>query len=281
MLGTRSDNLQLEKNIIADMVGEASQTKARDGSAPGTATGSGPEFAQTETTLSLPGWEASSLPRTFQIRQILRHAPIPSPLADLGIRRAEWTAIVNHLRSSVHKLFHAIADRNIDVEALKGDGFTEKGRSSIVCSLEDTAGLGDNGCYVDSDDESDQDDGPDLRWARIKDDCAITMSVSSLSMACQFDVCYTNIFGRAFPEDTLHLRRLKRESSREYRYFIVNASLAPLFINGISVGIETVAGPLPDFAVLEIQDAVYLWWGVPATLDYVPDNLPSVSLDSM
>lgn len=37
-----------------------------------------------------------------------------------------------------------------------------------------------------------------------------------------------------------------------------------------------VAGPLPEFAVIEIDDSLLFWWGTFAALDFVPREQPAV-----
>ena len=57
----------------------------------------------------------------------------------------------------------------------------------------------------------------------------------------------------------LELRRLCLIEEEQYGFFIVSSALAPLFVNGISVGINMVAGRLPDFAVIEVGNVVFFW----------------------
>ena len=41
-------------------------------------------------------------------------------------------------------------------------------------------------------------------------------------------------------------------------------------INGFHVDQNRIAGPLPDFAVVEVERQSYFWWRTADALDYVP-----------
>lgn len=57
----------------------------------------------------------------------------------------------------------------------------------------------------------------------------------------------------------------------EFRHFIAHFDRTPLAINGIPIGSSTLAGPLPEFAVIEIKGSLLFWWGSAAALDFVPE----------
>lgn len=65
-------------------------------------------------------------------------------------------------------------------------------------------------------------------------------------------------------------------SPGEFRHFIVNFDRTSLSINGIPIGSSTLAGPLPEFAVIEIQGSLLFWWGSAAALEFVPDEQSAV-----
>lgn len=86
--------------------------------------------------------------------------------------------------------------------------------------------------------------------------------------------------GRALSSasSSLELRRLSVDNDDSYGFFITNGSLAPLFVNGISIGMNMVAGPLPDFAVIEAEDVVFFWWCTLQGISYIPKDLPTVQV---
>ena len=57
-------------------------------------------------------------------------------------------------------------------------------------------------------------------------------------------------------------------------YFVVNTAPAPFFLNGDNILRDWVAGPLPEFTVIETGDTVLFWWGSEAAVDYSPSGLP-------
>ncbi len=87
---------------------------------------------------------------------------------------------------------------------------------------------------------------------------------------------HTAAKGKALSSVTssLELRRLSLHDEDRYGFFITNGSLAPLFVNGISIGMNMVAGPLPDFAVIEAEDTALFWWCTVEGVEFIPKNLP-------
>jgi len=74
-------------------------------------------------------------------------------------------------------------------------------------------------------------------------------------------------------DKTFDLRRLRNTHSGEVGYFVVNQSLKYLAINGTAVSPQIVAGPLPDFAVVSIEDTALLWFGSWQAMNgYLPEQ---------
>lgn len=71
--------------------------------------------------------------------------------------------------------------------------------------------------------------------------------------------------GSCFTGDVLRVRK-----NRENEYFIMENEFDHLHINSTKMDPNTVAGPLPDFAVLELRDMSYLWWRTATALEYMP-----------
>ena len=68
----------------------------------------------------------------------------------------------------------------------------------------------------------------------------------------------------------IDVRRVQNSETGEIEYFVTKRSLDTLSINGIIVNPAVRAGPLPDFAVLELERFSIFWWRTTAALDFVP-----------
>lgn len=66
------------------------------------------------------------------------------------------------------------------------------------------------------------------------------------------------------------VRRVKNSQTGEMDYFVVNKGSDFLSINGTDVDPPVRAGPLPEFAVLEMRHFSIFWWRTAAALDYMP-----------
>ncbi len=53
-------------------------------------------------------------------------------------------------------------------------------------------------------------------------------------------------------------------------YFVLNTSDIPLRINRLLCKQNSLLGPLPDFAVIEVGDNAVFWWHTDDSLDYCP-----------
>ena len=60
----------------------------------------------------------------------------------------------------------------------------------------------------------------------------------------------------------------------EVQYFIMNNGLNGFRVNDWCVGPSVMAGPLPDFAVIQTGQYSYFWWRTAAALDYKPVSGP-------
>ena len=58
--------------------------------------------------------------------------------------------------------------------------------------------------------------------------------------------------------------------NRENDYFVMSHEFDHVYINDAHMDPNMVAGPLPDFAVLEFGDISYFWWRTAAALDCMP-----------
>ena len=70
----------------------------------------------------------------------------------------------------------------------------------------------------------------------------------------------------------LDIRRLINSKNKDVGYFIINTDLQCLAINESAIGINLIAGPLPDFAVITIGRIPLFWWRTQAARYYTPDS---------
>lgn len=54
-------------------------------------------------------------------------------------------------------------------------------------------------------------------------------------------------------------------------HFVINRRHRVFRVNGVDVEISMLAGPLPDFCVIEVDSSVALWWRNIAAFDYSPE----------
>ncbi len=64
--------------------------------------------------------------------------------------------------------------------------------------------------------------------------------------------------------------RVRNSTTGKTEYYVRNRSIVLLRINGIDVEPTLAAGPLPDFAVLEVANVSIFWWRTADALDYMP-----------
>ena len=79
-------------------------------------------------------------------------------------------------------------------------------------------------------------------------------------------------------DDRTHLEVCARRNARtgEIGYFVVNEQ-RNLFINDRLIARNSAAGPLPDFAVIQVGYWVVFWWRSRAAMGYMPEILSRVS----
>ena len=79
--------------------------------------------------------------------------------------------------------------------------------------------------------------------------------------------------------DGTHLQIRARRNARTGKigYFVMNEQ-RNLFINGRLIARNSAAGPLPDFAVIQIGYWVVFWWRSRAAMGYIPEMVSQASL---
>ena len=71
-------------------------------------------------------------------------------------------------------------------------------------------------------------------------------------------------------DETIEIRRVEGSRDVGVQYFVVNKGSREIFVNEMAVGHYEAVGPLPDFAVFDIDHSSSLWWRTAAALDYDP-----------
>ena len=72
------------------------------------------------------------------------------------------------------------------------------------------------------------------------------------------------------PDKGFDVCRHRNLETGEFEYFVENEHSVYLSINGIRVDSSVRAGPLPPFAVFELQDFSVFWWRMVTALEYMP-----------
>lgn len=69
--------------------------------------------------------------------------------------------------------------------------------------------------------------------------------------------------------------RVRNSKTGETEYFVMNEGLEFLAVNGVNLARVQQAGPLPDFAVLELVHYSVFWWRTSAALNHNPVKTPT------
>lgn len=84
-------------------------------------------------------------------------------------------------------------------------------------------------------------------------------------------------------DEIIDVCRVRNSKTSDVEYFVVNKNLEYLYINNVdatTTDLDTAvrAGPLPDFAVFDLDYFSVFWWRTPAALDYIPVRGPMLGL---
>ena len=75
----------------------------------------------------------------------------------------------------------------------------------------------------------------------------------------------------------VEIRRLQRNQDHSdgpgFGYFVINVDKRSLSINGIAIDEGMVCGPLPDFAIIELNGDYLIWWGTIEGVQHEPDKV--------
>ena len=95
-------------------------------------------------------------------------------------------------------------------------------------------------------------------------------NVARVNMVESFDSIYFGPEEKSTAGKTINFLRHYNSSTGEYDYYMMPHNLDDVVINGVYVDRYRIAGPLPDFAVLELEQCSYFWWRTADALEYVP-----------
>lgn len=187
---------------------------------------------------------------------------LPSPFADSGDQSACFLHFVDvHTTDELRNLYHLLHDNAAECRASIVENFPGDGAGGRFCLLKKKAPhvkaggkLGDEGENTEEKELEYHDYPENAREHRFK------VTKDSEGGDIQLDV-----------------RCWKNRRTGEVGYFVVNNVLRTIFINDCVVGCRLAAGPLPDFAIIEMNDRAIFWFRNRAALDYVPEAASTVS----
>ena len=98
----------------------------------------------------------------------------------------------------------------------------------------------------------------------------------------RFDIASINKHGQPVardistspPNEWLPFRKFQPFATNDVEWFLVNIRQKALRINNQQIPSRAVAGPLPNFAVIEFDESAIFWWRDKNALDYQPVKGP-------
>lgn len=221
-------------------------------------------------------------PASFSFMQILLLAPLPSPfsLSIFEWLNTTWGDPLGSIRDLYDLVFVNSSELHEEL-AKKYPTFGSDGQlSGFLCWAEDTlpnSGV-DEGLIKLTGNWVDKLGSNSLQLYFV------TLNFSPKSRADIIKRDLRKEPGQSEADWTLNLKiyGLKKNQAyvssggTEYNFFIVNDFEQRFSINGVPIAKGTVAGPLPDFAIIDIDGFFALWWGAQAGVDYVPTRITEV-----
>ena len=202
----------------------------------------------------------------------LNSAPFGSPFAYVSYQdkpdffkgllventRALFDQVVADARSLRHRLM-------TPDESTKDGNLTDDGSSPNMCQL---GNIKDPGLRVDSSKQSNNRIVDLFSLPFRKPETRISVYADPNSVAHnQTDIARGDPID---PDKGFDVYRHRNVGSGELEYFVENEDSVYLSINGIRVDSSVRAGPLPSFAVFELQDFSMFWWQTVTALEYMP-----------
>lgn len=185
---------------------------------------------------------------------------LPSPLADLGHQRDKFLHFIeNHVPDQVRLLFHAIRNDPRTYRRIIARAFAAEAQGVFVEFLTGTQpGPGEGS------DQSEEDD--------MRDDAIETATHCWPGNAPRFE----SGLGPNHEEANFSLQGTKlqacvledHEVGRRHHYLVNDYHR--LVINESVFGQDLIAGPLPEFAIIQIEQTTLFWWRTIGALNYIP-----------
>ncbi|KAL8818962.1 MAG: hypothetical protein Q9191_007828 [Dirinaria sp. TL-2023a] len=203
------------------------------------------QVGPSEYDTSLPGWDTSELPPGQSIRPVLLETKVPSPLA-LGksfvhLSDAEHGPISDRLRLTYNRAAIAWKDpqRRAHVRSKAAAG---AGVYCLLCS------------------SSERETRSKIRPLHAEFGSIVSSDVIKLPSMNQAPGAEDD------PSDTepvksIQVYSLTNQATGNIEYFVMNPDyFYDVSVNGVTLAPLEIAGPLPSFAVVEVEDDVLFWW---------------------
>ena len=265
-----SDHSEEEETglVYADSAESPSESPTSDSSSEGEAS----NYQQQDTVMGDP--ESSTGSPSDSSRKILALNPAPfgSPFAYVsyqnkpdffkGLLVENTRALFDQVVADALRLKKRLMHRD---DSTKDGNLADDGSSPHLCVLEKDE---DHGLEFDSSKESNNrkldiysfsSDEPEKRIPMYADPNFVAHSRTNVARGDPVD-----------PDKGFDVYRHRNLETSELEYFVENEHSVYLLINGIRVDSSVRAGPLPSFAVLELQDFSMFWWRTVAALEYMP-----------
>ncbi|KAI9784863.1 MAG: hypothetical protein M1816_000708 [Peltula sp. TS41687] len=225
-----------------------------------------------------PSWNVVDLAialRWEAVRDIVPvpEAPIPSPVAQWGsqTQEEECLALVAEIASPpVKKLFELVKTQRERYYLLRGVGPEEEAAGNEKVGIV---------AYMDEADTAEDGDGPRTDW----DEPRPALHMKKVREWCVFRVdakeplyhlppgTSTPVVSRlTTPIDIRRLDGATDDDRLTHGYFLVNLSKTTITVNKMGIRPNRIAGPLPEFAVMEVGEAAALWWHNMYSGDFIP-----------
>lgn len=230
-------------------------------------------------------YEAVTWPASLAFRQILQPAPLPSPFSPV---LPEWLDnTVGDPLGGIKELYDLVLLNYSELRnefSLRYPSFSSGNRQSgFLCWSE----------YIDPLIGENEDETSRVitgGWVERLGVSSLNLLVGTLRLSSntRADIVKRDLRtepgqSRDYWVKDIKLHGLKKDplfvqsGATEYDYFILNDFEEPFSVNGVPIAKGMVAGPLPDFAIIDIGGFFVLWWASQAGVEYVPEKKQDVS----
>lgn len=217
-------------------------------------------------------------PASFGFRQISQPAPLPSPFS---VFIHIWLNIEGDAFGRIRELYELIILNQIQLEAV----FAEKFGSGSYAQLPGFLCWAEYILPYDQEDDGHNPKRLGGYWVENLGSTSVELYFATLSfpLNSRADIIKRDLRkapsqNREYGIHNLKIYGLQKEpifvanQATEFSYFIVNDFEQRFSVNGVPIAQGTVAGPLPDFAIIDIDGFFVLWWANQAGIDYAPQG---------